>query len=83
MEPVISVSAGTGTITTTGYTTSMGTVLVCTILLEALMLFTEVVSMVVVMAAGDIAERELNDSHCESDPGSIQGYSKFRERYGG
>jgi hypothetical protein len=79
MERVISVSAGTGTITITGCTTSMGTVLVCTILLEAFMPFTQAVSMVVVfMAAEDIAEPELNDSHCESDPGSIQGYSKFR-----
>jgi hypothetical protein len=76
MEPVISVSAGT--ITITGCTTSTGTVLVCTILLEVFMLFTEVVSMVVVMAAEGIAEPELNDSHCESDPGSIQGCSKFR-----
>jgi hypothetical protein len=79
MERVISVSAGTGTITSTGCTTSMGTVLVCTILLEAFMPFTQAVSMVVVfMAAEDIAEPGVNDSHCESDPGSIQGYSKFR-----
>ena len=54
-EAVTSV-ADMGTITITGCTTSTGTVLVCTILLEALMLFTEVVSMVVVMAAGGIAE---------------------------
>ena len=79
MEPVISASAGTDTITITGCTTSMGTALVCTILLVAFMPFTQVVSMVVVfMAAEGIAEPELNDSHCESHPGSIQGYSKFR-----
>jgi hypothetical protein len=58
----------------------MGTALVFTILLEA---FTPAVSMVVVfMAAEGIAERKLNDSICESNPGSIQGYSKFREGYG-
>jgi hypothetical protein len=57
MEPVISVSAGTGTITITGCTTSMGTALVFTILLEA---FMPAVSMVVVfMAAEGIAEREV------------------------
>jgi hypothetical protein len=83
MEPVISASAGTGTITITGCTTSMGTALVCTILLEAFMVFTQAVSMgVAFMAAGGIAERKLNDSLCESNPGSIQSYSKFREGYG-
>jgi hypothetical protein len=78
MEPVISVSGGTGTITITGCTTSMGAVLVCTILLEAFMPFTQVVF----MAAEGIVEPELNDSHCESHPGSIQGYCKFLKRYG-
>jgi hypothetical protein len=62
MEPVISVSGVTGTVTIMGCTTSMGTVLVCTILLEAFMPFTQAVSMVVVfMAAEGIAEPELNE----------------------
>jgi hypothetical protein len=82
MEPVISVSGVTGTITITGCTTSMGAVLVCTILLEAFMPFTQAVSMVVFMAAEGIVEPELNDSHCESHPRSIQGYCKFLKRYG-
>jgi len=78
MEPVISASAGTDTITITGCTTSMGTALVCTILLVAFMPFTQAVFMVVAfMAAEGIAEEIIGISFnrgCKGFPSAEPGW---------